>query len=142
LAPGRDVGEAGFVGEGGDEFVTAAGEVGGDAGFGFGKGREEKQATSSEGGLPLRRNAFGQGSRRAEDDGLGAAQEDAETFPLHRRVEAADDAAAIVAPMRGLVVSAKDGATWTAGGTKERGLRLGEQFEIPEGGQSGWSLTS
>jgi len=128
------VGEPGFIGEGGDEFVAAAGEVGGDAGFGFGEGGEEEQASGIEGGLPFGRDALGQRSRGAEDDGLRAAQEDAETFLFHRRMEAADDAPARITPVRGLVVVPQDGAAGTAGGAEERGLGQREPGEISESG--------
>lgn len=56
---GRDVGEPGFVSEGGDVFVAAAGEGGSDARFGFGEGGEDEQAAGIEGGLPIWRDAFG-----------------------------------------------------------------------------------
>ena len=98
LATGSDVGEADFVGEGSDQSVAAGGEFGGDALFGGGETGEEEQASGIEGGLPVGWDAFGHGSRGAEDDGLPAAQEDAETFLLHGRMEAADDAPAFVAP--------------------------------------------
>jgi hypothetical protein len=43
-------------------------------------------------------------ARRANDHRLPAAQKDAQTFLFHGRVEPTNDASALVAPERGLVV--------------------------------------
>ena len=53
MAAGGDVGEADFVGEGGDEGVAAGGEFGGDALFGGGEGGEDEQASFGQRGLPF-----------------------------------------------------------------------------------------
>ena len=133
LAAGGDVGEIDFVGEGRDEGVAAGGEFGGHALFGGGEGGENQQASGGERGAPVFGEALREGARGAEDDGWRAAQEDAQAFLLHGRMEAADDAAARVASMDGLVVGAEDGRAGAAGGAEEPGLRQGKQIQIAEG---------
>lgn len=120
-----DVGKVSLVGEGGDELVAAMGQVGGNAGFGVGKGGEDEQPAVGQRLSPFRQDALGQRSRRADDDGLLAAKQDSEAFLFNGRVKAADDATSGVAPIRRLVVGREDGAARTAGGTKECGLGKG-----------------
>ena len=94
---------------------VARGESQDEAGAGFGgfargapdaevkKGNEE-QFAALEFGLPVPGELKGiESAGGADDDGLGAAQEDAQAFPFHRRVEAADDRAVLGAPALGKV---------------------------------------
>ena len=139
LAAGGDVGEAGFVGEGGDEGVAAGGEFGGHALFGGGEAGEDEQAAFGQRGLPFCGNAFWHGAGRADDDRLRAAQKDAQAFLLHGRMETANDAAPIIPPTGGLVVGGQNDVAGTAGGTKERGFGQGQQTQISQGSQGGGS---
>jgi len=103
---GRDVGKPYMICQRGDELVATGGEGGGDAGdFGREAGEEQHPPAGNGDGL-LRRQALRQAARGAQDDRGIAAQEDAETFFLHRRLEAAYDAAAFVVLLCCLVVGA------------------------------------
>ena len=80
LPTGGDVGETDFVREGGDEGITADGKIGGYALFRGSEAGEDEEAPLGERGASFRRDALGQGARRAEDDGLGTAQQDAQAL--------------------------------------------------------------
>ena len=127
------MGEPDFIGERGDELVAAGGEVGGDARDCGREAGEEQHPAAGDGDGLLGGQSLRQAARGAQDDRGIATQEDAEAFLLHRRMEAADDAAAFVAPTGGLVVGAEDGVAGAAGGAEERGLGQGEQFKVAEG---------
>ena len=134
--------EVGLVGESGDNLVAAVGEGDGNAGFSVGKGREDQQSAVGKWLTPFGRDALGQSPRGADDDGLLAAKQDSQAFPLNGRVKTADDAAARVSPDRRLIVSGENGTAGTAGGAEERGLGQGEEIEVAEGRQRGWGGAS
>ena len=68
LAARGDVGKPCLVGESSVEVVAPASELSSDAGFGFVERGEDEQAAIIQWFLPVRRNAFGQRTRRADDD--------------------------------------------------------------------------
>ena len=70
------------VGQGGDEFVAAGGEAGGDAAFGVGEDGQDQQAAVGQGRFPIRGDAFRQAPGGIDDDGWLAAQENAEALLL------------------------------------------------------------
>jgi hypothetical protein len=129
------VGEPDFVGESSDEFVAAGGKFGGGALLGSGETGENQKATACQGRFPVgRQTQILQAAGRADDDGLRAAKEDAETLFFHRRMEAADHTPPGVAPMGRLIIGGEDCAARTPGGAEEGDARLREQVEIAEGG--------
>jgi hypothetical protein len=114
------VGDEDGVGEGGDEGVAGSGEVAGDAALVGWEGREEKQATIGEWLFPGGWEAHAvDGAGGADDERLGAAEEEVEGFALHRGVEAADDDAAGVAEGADEVVGLEDEAAGACGGAEE-----------------------
>jgi hypothetical protein len=98
-----------FLCESGNEFVAPNGQLDGHAACGGGKLCEEQEAAGGEGGTEFRREARRQAAGGAKDDRLATAEEDAQAFLFDRGVKAADDAAAGVAPVRGLVVGGQQG---------------------------------
>ena len=84
-AAGGGVRHKNLVGQGGDKFVAADGEVGGDAAFGLGKEGEDQQAAVGQGLFPSRGDTFREAPGGTDDDGWLAAQENAEAFLLDRR---------------------------------------------------------
>ena len=70
------MGNAGFVRQGGDEFVAAASQVGGYAVFPGGEGGQEEQAAGGDGDGPLGGQAFQHPPGGAENDRGIAAQQD------------------------------------------------------------------
>jgi hypothetical protein len=111
-----------LIREGGDHLVAAQRRVPGDAPGRCDEGREHEQATRVEGGAAFRREAHArEGSGRAEDDGLLAAQEDAQARLLDGRVKAADDRGALIAQAPRGVVGAQDRVAGRAGRAEERG---------------------
>ena len=136
LAAGRNVREPDFIGERGDEFVPARGQGAGDAMFVSGDAGQDQQPAIGQRFLPVRREThFFQTAGGTDDDGLVAAQENAETFFFHRRMKTADNAATGIAPAGGLVVGGEDGLAGATGGTKQRSLGQCEQVEIAQSGQ-------
>ena len=124
-----------LVGQGGDKFVAAGGEVGGDAAFGLGEDGEDQQAAVGERLFPVRGDAFRQAPGGTDDDGWLAAQEDAKTLLLDRGMEAADDAVTAAAPLGGPVVGAEDDAAGAPGGAEQGRHGLREQLQVTESGQ-------
>ena len=57
---------------------------------------------------------------------LASAQQDAETFLFHGRMEAADHTVPGVTPLGGLIVGREDDFAGATGGTEERGFGQGE----------------
>ena len=128
------MGDVGFVGHGGDEFVTASGQVGGHPVLLGGEWGEDEQAAPGCGDGPLGRKAFQHRTGRAQNDRCIPTQKDLQTFLFHRRMETTDDAAPGVTPLGGLVVGGEDDAAGALFGTEQRGFRQRQQFEIAEHG--------
>jgi hypothetical protein len=131
LAAGSNVREPNFIGERGDKFVPARGKGASDAMLVSAETRENQESAIGQRFFPIRcETHFFQTACGANDDGLTAAQENAETFFFHRGMKTADDAATGITPAGGLVVGGEDGLAGTTGGTKKRGFWQREQVEI------------
>ena len=76
------MGDEHLIGQGGDEFIAPRGKFGGDTVRCGGERGQDQQAPGSQGLFPIRWHALGQGAGGANDNGLRAAQEDAQTFLL------------------------------------------------------------
>jgi hypothetical protein len=134
IAAGGDVSKPDFICQSGDELVAAGGKGGGDTAVASGETGENQETTVGERLLPVGRKAHVLKTAGGTDnDGLASAQKDAETFLFHRRMKTADNAAPIVAPLGGLVVSAQDGIARTAGRAKKPGFLQREQIQIANG---------
>ena len=119
FAAGRDVSKPDFIRQSGDELVAAGGEGGGDTMVASGETGENQETAISQRFLPIgREEHFFQTACGTNDDGLTAAQENAETFFFHRRMKTADDAPTGITPTGGLVVGGEDGVAGATGGTK------------------------
>ena len=101
------------------DFVPAGGKGAGDAMLVPAEAGQNQKPAIGQRFLPVRcETHFFQTAGRTNDDGLTAAQENAETFFFHRRMKTADDAAPGIAPACGLVVGGDDGVAGATGGTK------------------------
>ena len=65
------------IGQGRNELIAAGGEFGGNAASRRGERGQNEQATGSQGLFPVGQHALGQGTGRANDYWLGAAQKNA-----------------------------------------------------------------
>src|ERR1039458_2836843 len=111
--------EPNFICERSDKFVPAGGKGAGDAMLVPAEAGQNQKPAIGQRFLPVRcETHFFQTSGSTNDDGLTAAQENAETFFFHRRMKTADDAATSIAPAGGLVVGGEDGVAGATGGTK------------------------
>ena len=78
------MGEPDFIGQGGDEFVSAGGKCGGDAILCGGETGENQKTAISQRFLPVGREAhIFKTAGGANDNGLLSAQKDAQTFFFH-----------------------------------------------------------
>ena len=101
------------------DFVPAGGKGAGDAMLAPAEAGQNQKPAIGQRFLPVRcETHFFQTAGSTNDDGLTAAQENAETFFFHRRMKTADDAATSIAPAGGLVVGGEDGVAGATGGTK------------------------
>ena len=122
------MGDEDLIGQGGNQFVAAVGGVGGDAARRFLEWGQQEQASGVQGGLPGAGEAHSvQGARRAEDQRLWAAQEDAQAVLFDRGVEAADDGFALIAEPGGGIVGAQEGVAGAVGGAEQGGFAGSEQ---------------
>ena len=120
-ATGGGVQDDGFGRQGGDDGIAPRGQFGGHPDLRFREGGQNQQPPGGERGLLLWRDALGQATGRADHNWRYPAQEYAQAFLLHRRVEPADHAPAFLAPGGGLVVGGQNNAARTASGAEQRG---------------------
>jgi len=136
------VGNPHFGGESGHEEIATGGERGGGAAHGGGKRRQYQQAARGERRAEHGIETRGQAAGGADDDGLGAAEQDAQAFLFHRRVKTADHGAAGVAPVGRLIVGAEDCLAGAVSGAEKSSEWFGEQRGIAEGEEFARSLGS
>ncbi len=129
--------------EGGDEAVALLGSLAGGAADTLGEGRDEQEADLLDGLFPFGGQSHTlDASRRAEDDRLRAAQEEAQALLLHRGVEAADDGDASFAQGDGEIVGAEDDVAGTAHGAEQGEGFVGEDSRVADGGKSRGSIVA
>ena len=131
-----------LIGERCDKFVAPGSEVGGDAVFGSRERGEYQEPTGSHWLFPIGWNASGQRAGGTDNNGLYAAQENAQTFLFNRRMKSADDTLPGVAPLGSLIVGGKNNVTRTPGRAEESRFRQCKQIEVAEGGQLRGSFLS
>ena len=103
-----------------------------------GKGGEKEEVLGLVGGNEFRGEVeVLEGAGQDEDDGLGAAEKDAEAVLFHGGVEAAEDDLAGVAHLLHAVEGAEDGCSWTLGGAEEGCGVAGEELEVSGEGDFG-----
>jgi len=131
------VGDEDSFGEGGDHAIALVGGLFRGAFDGIGERGQQQQAAFGQRALELRLNPPRQPARGADYDRVRTAQQNPQTLSLHRRMKAADDRHALIAPVLGKVVSLEDQIARAFARTKQR-QRFGlESVEVAESGQVG-----
>jgi hypothetical protein len=136
-----DVSKHNLIGQCGGKLVTAYGQLFGDPTRRCGELGKDKQPVSGERLLPVCwRTHARKSTGKTNDHRLPAAQQNTEAVPLHRRMEPANYASALIPPAHGLIVGGEDHITGAAGRAEKRRLSQGEQIQIPKRGELRWCL--